>query len=301
MRFGRKPSRCRTGGRGFSLAELLVVIGIICLLLAIFASPLQMARRHAMATRCGTQLQQLGVALEDMRTDYDYYPLWDDGASPTRYTWIDVLVENGQLADERVGYCPEDARPDPLNSARARQVGLVYPGSRAGKPGIDYSYGIAVPLSAGGWSASVDAQGRPRRFENHERHSAQRVLAGDASWSQIYNLSGDALETNDWSWPTQFDNMVAWRHRNTSANLLYQDGHVEHIVYKLGTPEPVNTQRTCLWYPGERLGVGPDDVYQENFYPDLPAFDLSNAGGARQHVLPAFYTNNLLWTRISHK
>jgi prepilin-type N-terminal cleavage/methylation domain-containing protein/prepilin-type processing-associated H-X9-DG protein len=290
--------------RGFSLAELLVVIGILCLLIAILAAPLRLARRHAMAGRCGTQLQQIGVALEDMRTDYEFYPIWDDGGSPVRYTWLDVLVENGQLNNVKVGYCPEDPWPNPLNTARAIQQGVLYPGRE--RPGIDYSYGITMPLSAGGWATPLyqPPDTRARRFENHDRFAGQRVLAADANWSQIYNLSGDALTTNDWAWPTQFDNMVAWRHLNLSANLLYQDGHVGRVSYKLDSPEPVNTALTCVWYPGEPLHLGPENLYQQNWYPNRPPIDLSTGtfrrGAFPFEVVPGYYTRNLLWTRVSH-
>jgi type II secretory pathway pseudopilin PulG len=56
-----RVSRTRTF-RAFSLAELLVVTGVIALLIAITLPPLQYAKRQAMRTQCSAQLQQFGRA-----------------------------------------------------------------------------------------------------------------------------------------------------------------------------------------------------------------------------------------------
>ena len=174
----------------------MVVIGVIALLIAIIIPPLSLARREAMRTRCSANLQQLGISLQVISSDHDdFYPLWDDGGAPVRYTWIDVLVQTRVLASTQAGYCPEDFRPDAVNSARAQNYGVFYPGAAA-MPGIDYSYGISVPLSAGGWAWTrvyADDDPRLRRFVDHESHPSERVMAADASWSTVYNLSGDVL------------------------------------------------------------------------------------------------------------
>src|SRR5690606_15463895 len=97
-------------------------------------------------------------------------------------------IRGREIRDQsRVGYCPSDTLPDPLNSAR--HPNLVHP--RSGSRGIDYSYGIGAPLAAGGWAAGAggpQASGRPpRRFVDAMRNTSGRVLAGDAVESVIYN------------------------------------------------------------------------------------------------------------------
>jgi prepilin-type processing-associated H-X9-DG protein len=324
--FAARPIARRSGGRAFSLAELLVVVGILALLIAIILPPLQLARQKALQAKCSAQLQQLGRALEGARSESGFYPLWDDGGTAIRYTWIDVLIQRrllppvggrgqpGQVGrgyTTHVGYCPADQFPDGLNAARHN--GLIYPPTRF-RGGVDYSYGIGVPLSAGGWAwrpgQAPEGKFRPRSFRDHERYTASRVLAGDAYAPAIYNLSGRALSSGVWNDPTQFDNTVAWsRHPtpspdSTAANLLFQDGHVSTLTYALGRATPVNTARVFVWYPGEPLAVGPADQYEGNWYPNQPppGYHSSPPGDVFPlEMTPRWYTQTHRWTLITHK
>jgi len=297
------------GTWGFTLPELLVVIGIIALLIALLAGPLQAAHRQAKTTRCAAQLQQIGLALEHSRGEYRYYPLWDDGSSPVRFTWVDVLVQRQMLSTCRAAYCPEDPSPGIINEERGRHHQLVYPRSigQQSTPGIDYSYSINAVLSAGGWNwrpgYNPAGDDRPRRLMNHERHPAERVLVIDGSWSRANNFSGDVLRGHDWSWPTQHDNTIDFRHSGLSANVLKQDGHVTRVAYNLVDAQPINTARHFFWYPGEPIHVGPEYEHEGNWYPDVPAFDPDNQsrGAFPAEMAPRYYTNNLFWTRIYHK
>jgi prepilin-type N-terminal cleavage/methylation domain-containing protein len=61
---------------GFTLVELLVVIGIIALLIALLMPSLTMARRSAQRTACSSKLHQIMLAATMHRNDHaDYYPL----------------------------------------------------------------------------------------------------------------------------------------------------------------------------------------------------------------------------------
>ena len=331
----RPSTRIRRAGRlrrrAFSLAELLVVVGIISLLVALLLPPLQLARQHAMRAQCASRLRNLGSALSLTETQSRFYPLWDDAGTPIRYTWIDVLIQTNTLVGgepavetaasrdvaegrERprftspVGYCPADGLPDTLNAVRHPKL-FFPPTQQTG--GIDYSYGIGVPLSAGGWAwRSPGGQSRARLFIDYQKDTSNRVLAGDAYESRIYNLSGDAVTTGVWNAPTRFDNTVAWgRHLPRSpnaatANLLYQDGHVAARVYKPQAADPVNTSKSFVWRRGESLYVNPTDSVGNNTYPDEPppSFQSEPRGDTfPNELLPYWYTIEQRWTLIRHK
>ena len=305
----------RWGKRGFSLPELLIVIGIIALLMAILVPPLQIAHHHAATARCAAQQKQIGHGLNALRDEYQFYPVWDDASGPIRFTWIDVLVETRHLADCRAGYCPEDPAPGPVASARGHQYNLIYPrssngGGPSGKPdaGIDYSFGISVPLSAAGWAwrpgFGSGSDDQPHRLDSHDRYPGQRVLAADANWSGIYNL-GTNTGPHGPFYPTQYDNTVEYRHPNMSANLLMQDGHVERVKYQVASNEPINTAIYFVWHPGESLRVVPGGIpYQNNLYPNEPPVDVSTGDSGStfpRQVVPGYYTHNRCWTQIFHK
>ncbi|MCG3126856.1 MAG: hypothetical protein CHACPFDD_01711 [Phycisphaerae bacterium] len=284
------------------------MVGVISLLVALLLPPLQQARYQAMRVQCMARLQQLGQALNALSTDHkDYFPYWDDGAQGVRFTWVDILVQHRYLGDYRIAYCPDDLKPDPINQARGRAFNSKYPGSTA-TGGIDYSYGISVTLAAGGWNWAPGYNrpndDRQRRFENHLTHTAQRVISADSNWSSIYNLSGDYLKSFSWNDPTWYSNTIAWRHLNNTANMLMQDGHVDGVRYQAGSETPINTSKYCVWYPGEPVHVGPDSKLGMNYYPDTtpPRFDSTPPGDMfPSALLPSYYTQQRLWTMITHK
>lgn len=83
--------------RGWTLIELLVVVSIIALLLSILVPALMGAVHESRAAACGSNLRQIGIAVEGYRLDYNQWP----------FLLTDVREYLADF-DPRVVRCPED-------------------------------------------------------------------------------------------------------------------------------------------------------------------------------------------------
>jgi prepilin-type processing-associated H-X9-DG protein/prepilin-type N-terminal cleavage/methylation domain-containing protein len=84
---------------GFTLVELLVVIGIIGILSALILASLSTAKGKAQKMRCISNVRQLGLALQQFVADYHVYPLnvnmhWQDGGEQAT-RWTTALEQEG--------------------------------------------------------------------------------------------------------------------------------------------------------------------------------------------------------------
>ena len=166
--------------KGFTLVELLVVIGIIALLISILLPALNRAREQAKRIKCASNLRQMGQGMAMYINEWKYYPgayELDSGTGKPYAIWPTRL--RLYMSGEKDPFnCPSQEmwshwQSDTGGSATAAEEGNGYnPGE-----GLLYKTGVAFSYGYNDWGCSVTQPAPP---------TTMRGLGGD-QWAYSAN------------------------------------------------------------------------------------------------------------------
>lgn len=237
----------RTNREGFTLVELLVVIGIIAVLVGILLPALSKARSSAKTLKCLSNLRQLGIATAmyaGEQKNYLPYPTTTLGEGLLWYNALDPYLQV-QEANDRSGVAGG------RNYKRWKQC-EVFESFPEGK-------------GTGSQDATTEFS-RTYKMNSMLRHnnpySPARVTEVKRSSEFVYIGDGISLDITG-EIPSQWENgqfsmevndsteaNPALRHSGGGANILFVDGHAQTVVLKTITKNlraPQNNMTCKTW------------------------------------------------------
>lgn len=215
-----------TRRKGFTLVELLVVIGIISVLISMLLPSLARARRQARMVVCQSNMRQLAMGMLMYANDnHQYVPVWNwefpdpnygpgSGSNSSFVMTENNFVQQGLIwpytGDRGIYVCPEY----PLILQNAANTLYGFP------PQWTYQVNGQPGYSMGGLPGWITKISRIRPSVNTVFMLMEQDIADTAAWDNGVTLVGPF-------WTPGADSLGQFH--SGGGNLAYYDGHVEWL------------------------------------------------------------------------